>query len=308
MELKSLWKQFIRRITLIISLFTLGMILGLFLKNNQLLRRDVESRAKSHFANILLTRRWNADYHGIYVKKTEGVLSNPYLKNPDIVSSDGTVYTQKNPALMTREISELAKADSLYSFHITSLNPINPNNKADDFETEALQAFEKGEKEAFQKFYPDGKTIYRYMAPLLVEENCLSCHAEQGYKVGDIRGGISVDIDITKIEAAQRKNNILIFIFSTLSLSILLITTYLFIRQLMGKIQQNQHDMEELAITDELTQLHNRRFFFEKLAQDGLYYAGYRFFQEIQRYIWSSGRGFGSSEGRQGLAGQNQSY
>ncbi|MCF7825582.1 MAG: hypothetical protein K9N29_02940 [Candidatus Marinimicrobia bacterium] len=71
------------------------MILGLFLKNNQLLRRDVESRAKSNFANILLTRRWNANYHGVYVEKTEGVLSNLYRKNPDITGSDGTVYTQK---------------------------------------------------------------------------------------------------------------------------------------------------------------------------------------------------------------------
>jgi len=268
MELKALWKQFIRRITLIISLFTLGMILGLFLKNNQLLQREVESRAKSHFDNILLTRRWNANYHGLYVKKTEGVLSNPYLKNPDIVGDDGTVYTQKNPALMTREISELAMTDSLYSFHITSLKPINPDNKADEFETEALESFENGEQEAFQKFKRDGRTIYRYMAPLKVESSCLTCHDEQGYNEGDIRGGISVDIDITEIEAAQRMNNILVFIFSCLSLMILLITTYLFVKQLMNKIQKGQEDIEALAITDELTQLHNRRFFFEKLSQE----------------------------------------
>jgi len=268
MELKSLWKQFIRRIAVIISIFTIGMILGLFIKNNQLLRREVESRAKSHFDNILLTRRWNANYHGLYVEKTEGVLSNPYLKNPDIVGSDGTVYTKKNPALMTREISELATSDSLYSFHITSLNPINPDNQPDEFETRALKLFESGEVEAFQKFKRDGKTIYRYMAPLMVEAVCLTCHAEQGYQEGDIRGGISVNIDITEIEGAQRWNNILIFILSTLSLSILLTLTYLFVRQLMKKIAQNQSAMKALAVTDELTQLHNRRFFFEKLSQE----------------------------------------
>jgi diguanylate cyclase (GGDEF)-like protein len=268
MELKSLWKQFIRRITVIISLFTIGMILGLFIKNNQLLKREVESRARSHFDNILLTRRWNANYHGLYVEKTEGVTSNPYLHSPDIVSSDGTVYTKKNPALMTREISELATTDSLYSFHITSLNPINPDNQADDFETNALRSFEKGEVEAIQKFKEDGKTIYRYMAPLVVEVSCLNCHAEQGYQEGDIRGGISVNIDITEIEGAQRWNNILIFILSTLSLSVLLILTYLFIRQLMKKIDENQSAIKALAVTDELTQLHNRRFFFEKLSQE----------------------------------------
>jgi PAS domain-containing protein len=34
--------------------------------------------------------------------------------------------------------------------------------------------------------------VHRYMAPLVVREPCLQCHAEQGYVLGDIRGGISV--------------------------------------------------------------------------------------------------------------------
>jgi len=50
------------------------------------------------------------------------VISNPYLVNPDITAVDGKVYTKKNPALMTREISELAAKEGEYQFHITSLN------------------------------------------------------------------------------------------------------------------------------------------------------------------------------------------
>jgi hypothetical protein len=30
------------------------------------------------------------------------------------------------------------------------------------------------------------------MALLLVDESCMKCHAKQGYKIGDIRGGISI--------------------------------------------------------------------------------------------------------------------
>jgi hypothetical protein len=42
-------------------------------------------------------------------------------------------------------------------------------------------------------FVQDGPdTNFRYMAPLITERSCLKCHAKQGYKVGDIRGGISV--------------------------------------------------------------------------------------------------------------------
>ncbi|MBF0354516.1 MAG: DUF3365 domain-containing protein [Alphaproteobacteria bacterium] len=34
--------------------------------------------------------------------------------------------------------------------------------------------------------------MFRFMAPLRVGEPCMLCHAKQGYKVGDIRGGIGV--------------------------------------------------------------------------------------------------------------------
>lgn len=32
------------------------------------------------------------------------------------------------------------------------------------------------------------------MSPMITEQDCLKCHAEQGYVVGDIRGGISVSV------------------------------------------------------------------------------------------------------------------
>ncbi len=268
METKKLWKQFIRRISLIITLFSLGMIIGLFFKNIQLLNKEIESRAKSHFRNIVLTRRWNANYHGVYVKKAEDVLSNPYLENPDVVTEDGTVLTLKNPALMTREISELAQLDSLYSFHITSLNPLNPNNSPNRFERLALESFEKGDRDAHEKINRDNRTYFRYMAPLKVEQSCLECHARQGYKLGDVRGGISVEIDITEVEKSLRLNSVLILVLSAISLLLLLFLTYTFVRQLMRSIEKSQEEMKKLAVTDELTTLYNRRYFFDKLSQE----------------------------------------
>ncbi|MGI9132680.1 MAG: ATP-binding protein, partial [Rhodoferax sp.] len=43
----------------------------------------------------------------------------------------------------------------------------------------------------------------RYMAPLMVEKPCLRCHASQGYKVGDVRGGISISQWYAPIVAAM---------------------------------------------------------------------------------------------------------
>jgi len=47
------------------------------------------------------------------------------LIDPDIEGVDGTTYTLKNPALMTREILALANEEWLYQFHITRLKPLD---------------------------------------------------------------------------------------------------------------------------------------------------------------------------------------
>ncbi len=45
-----------------------------------------------------------------------------------------------------------------------------------------------------------GERVYRRMIPLYTEAACLECHADQGYQVGDIRGGLSVAIPMTEID------------------------------------------------------------------------------------------------------------
>ena len=183
---KKFWWIFIFNVSLVILLFAIGVFIGIIIRNKQLIDQEILTGARSHFQNIVLTRRWNSNYNGIYVEKIEGVESNPYLDNPDITGADGKVYTKKNPALMTREISELAEKQGLYTFHITSSKPLNPNNEPDEFESYALNLFEQGTTEFYEKVNFDGKTYFRYMAPLSTEESCLSCHAKQGYKVGSV--------------------------------------------------------------------------------------------------------------------------
>ena len=187
-------------IILVLFVFLTGIFLGLALRTRTLLHASILNQARSHFQSIVLTRAWNAQHNGVYVLKTEGMESNPYLENPDILTSDGQVYTQKNPALMTREISELADQQAGMRFHLTSLKPLNPSNQADPFEAAALQAFERGQLEVSAFTELDGRPVLRYMAPLETTEACLDCHRKQGYQVGDIRGGISVTIAIQELQ------------------------------------------------------------------------------------------------------------
>lgn len=149
--------------------------------------------ARSFFRLMVTMRAWNADSNGVYAPVSARTQPNPYLDLPDrdIDLPDGRKLTKINPAYMTRQVAELEKKFDDVNVHITSLNPIRPANAPAPWEKQALTAFEDdGKKEVF--YWDKPSHLFRYMAPLLTQENCLACHAKQGYQVGDIRGGISV--------------------------------------------------------------------------------------------------------------------
>ncbi len=152
--------------------------------------------ARSFFRQIVLTRSWNASHGGVYVLIGENIKPNKYLEDSkrDISTLDGLELTKINPAFMTRQISEIAKKEGGVQFHITSLKPIRPGNEATDWEAEKLEKFETGLSE-WGEFVESGLARnYRYIAPLYTKQSCMKCHAKQGYKVGDIRGGVSVTV------------------------------------------------------------------------------------------------------------------
>ncbi|MBL7163489.1 MAG: PAS domain S-box protein [Anaerolineales bacterium] len=155
----------------------------------------------------VLYRRWNAGHGGIYVPVTEETTPNPYLSElpeRDISTSSGQQFTLMNPAYMTRQVHELQLDVVGLRGHITSLNPIRPQNAADEWETKALQAFERGELEISSIEMLEGQEYMRLMRPLVTEEGCLKCHAAQGYQEGDIRGGISVSVPMAPLWEIER--------------------------------------------------------------------------------------------------------
>jgi len=263
-----IWKKFIINVSLIIVLFLTGISIGFVIRTDSITSAQFLSTARSHFKNIVLTRRWNANYGGVFVKKEKAVISNPYLKNPDIETLDGSVYTKKNPALMTREISEYAEQSGDFTYHITSLIPLNPGNVADDFEKIALSSFEKGDREKFSLIAKNDKFIYRYIAPLYVEKGCLECHAKQGYKQGDVRGGISVSFDITELERQMALNRYVFIGLSIVLSLILLAIIYFLISKVAKKLSDAYNIIEKMSVTDELTQIYNRRHFHTRLDEE----------------------------------------
>lgn len=236
--------------------------------NRKLIYEQARTEARALFQSIVITRKWNSAHGGVYVEKKAGMISNPYLDDPDIKTTDGRIFTKKNPALMTREISEYAEQEGLFRFRITSLKPLNPDNTPDAFEKKALKLFEQGEKEAFQTERREGKTYFRYMAPLLVDHACLPCHAVQGYRMGQVRGGISVTFDVKDIKKIQDTYTFIFIAFGFVSISVLFCIGLYFTRRLIRRIAEARQQIETMAITDDLTGLFNRRHLLTRFNQE----------------------------------------
>ncbi len=228
------------------------------------MRTDVAfESARALYQNIVLTRHWNATHGKVYVPVSDHTLPNPYLADipeRDVHIDADTQLTMINPAYMTRQLSELAQLDTGVNFHITSLNPLRPENAPDSWEIEALQRFENGMNEVGEFFArDDGQTRFRYMAPLITEQACLACHGQQGYQQGDIRGGISVTLPhVTPIP--------LIGLISS-HLAIAAAGSVLVIS--LGRMFHRSHEvLRHQAIVDSLTNIPNRRFFNAQIIEE----------------------------------------
>ncbi|MBI5057699.1 MAG: diguanylate cyclase [Nitrospirae bacterium] len=202
--------SFKKYVWIIVIIWTAGLSASLIwnlLKARQDTLEMAVIHARESYKKDIIYRRWAAMHGGVYVPVTEETQPNPYLSEipeRDIMTPSGKMLTLMNPAYMTREVFELADKEHDAHGHITSLRPINPKNVPDSWEAGALRAFERGEKEVASVEFIEGEEVMRLMRPLITTKECLTCHAKQGYKAGDVRGGISVSVHMKSLRKTER--------------------------------------------------------------------------------------------------------
>lgn len=178
-------------------------------KNETIQLATIEARTV--YEKDLIYHRWATLHDGVFVPITDETQPNPYLKNiigANITTTSGDKLTLVNPEYMIRQVYNMQSRDFEPIEHITSLDPVRPENAADEWETEALESFEEGETEAVSVEKIGGTPYLRYMRPMVTEKGCLKCHAIQGYEEGDIRGGISVAIPLEPLISIARAHNL----------------------------------------------------------------------------------------------------
>ncbi len=167
------------------------------------------NEAGTIYEKDLLYYQWATGHEGVFVPITEKTQPNPYLQNvPEFegTTSQGKKLTLVNPEYMIRQVYEMQTPRSGVLGHITSLDPIRSENAADEWETNALDKFENGKQEVSSIEMINGEPYLRLMRPMITESGCLKCHAQQGYDVEDIRGGISVSVPMSLLLSIQKKD------------------------------------------------------------------------------------------------------
>ena len=226
--------KFILFIGTIITLFYGYMLYRTSVFDESMILRQAEQQARMLYKQILLTRQWASDHNGLFVLKQRGEEPNPYLELPIVTDNEGRVYYMRNPAMITRELSRYAQKDGLGYFRVTSLKPVNPGNAPNQFEHDALHAFnQKGVFEVIDVAEEENGRVVRYMSPLRVTASCLGCHAQHGYQEGDIRGGLSITIPIDWADNLIKRNINSLVVIGLLSVLFVVVALFLMFETLI---------------------------------------------------------------------------
>ena len=198
------------KFSLVFFLTLFLVIVALLIGVQSLKTRQLRNEAMAVAEQVVAFRAWVANTGVIWVDHLAPEFRD-YLSRR--ANGDKTLeFFSKNPALATRELSDIvSKTATRATFRVTSDEYRNPANAPDAFETSAIQLFKdtKDAKQEYREAFEGDQ--YRYAQPIFVQQSCLKCHGDPkdappeviekygsqkafGYKVGDVRGVISVKL------------------------------------------------------------------------------------------------------------------
>jgi len=190
------------------SCFALSLFWNQYQQREQT-QRLARIQADAHINKDIAFRRWATSHGGVYVRADGRWPADAYLDVPerDVVTKAGTRLTLINPAYMMRQIMDGFAEQYGVRGHVTSLNPINPGNRPDEWERGVLESFAMGATEAIEVGELEGRRHLRVMLPMYMEGGCLNCHRDSGAQVGQIQGGVSTSVPLAPFEATAAQAN-----------------------------------------------------------------------------------------------------
>ncbi|MEA1915950.1 MAG: methyl-accepting chemotaxis protein [Campylobacterota bacterium] len=171
-----------------------------YVSQKEILEKNMKSKAESilDFAGVLLESRNEKFFSGASPEIPQVIQNEIFDKFTEI--SDGKVFYKE-----------------------ASSEPMNPKNKAKDFEEKAIEFFKanKDVKQYEEFIENDGKEFYMLSRPIVSEDRCLMCHPM--WKTGDVIAVEDVLVDTTDFNDALNANLIATSITFILNIIIILV-------------------------------------------------------------------------------------
>ena len=162
------------------------------------------------------------------------------------------------PAFSGRNVAKKMTDTAGFYIKQTSLKYRNPLNKPNETEKRILKIFDKTHKKEFWEIGKNskGEDVIRYAKPLFIKKGCLKCHGipyedvpkklydalvkDYGnvafnYKVGDVRGMVSVEIPMSQAKKAIAKTEKLMLMGGIFAIVLFIIVIYIAINLFFEK-------------------------------------------------------------------------
>lgn len=242
-------KYFLLSVSLSLIVAMTGLIIHYknktFEANKYLFSKNIHQEAKTHFESIKEFSLWNTKLGGVYAKISDDKKDNKFFDDDKLFTEDSQELTKINHAKMARQVTTIMEEDSHYTYKITSLNPLNPKNSPDEFEKKALVYFLENPDEKYYTREDLDNNNFDFVGKLIIEKSCLKCHGAQGFKIGEMKGGIRITIPINQykddLEALDSHFNTQVILIICFSVVIFMIIFFA-----VNRIFSNQEHLKVL--------------------------------------------------------------
>ena len=239
------------------------IILSLFLWNlgsNIEDTKDIaKAQAQAYLEKDLEFSNWASKLGGVYIPINKTTKADQYhLQSVDhkiIISNEDTLKFLNHTSMIVHNYFSKHKKSDNITDKIVSLKPISPENKPDEWELAALLELEKGIKTKSEFVKINNEEYLRIIHPFFLEEFCQQCHNTTEYKVGDIRGAISISLPMEKLWANSREDRIRIIALYISLLFIGFFGIYTIINKYIKKLKDEEKKNSIIAEQDERLKL-----------------------------------------------------
>lgn len=181
----------------------------------------------------------------------------------EVAFREDGVYQGLHCAIAGRIIGQSFTKQSDYTTRFVNFEPRNAAGEPDPFEAEALETFHADpHRKDFYGFTDyEGEQVFRYVAPMTIEEACLQCHGEpvgeldvtgnpkEGWQMGDVGGAISIIMPLDVYQQNERDSIVQDVLFFAVMLAVCLVVVYAALTYLvtrpLGKIQAGVTQVSE---------------------------------------------------------------